>query len=340
MLAAKWFNKPVESSNIVETHDGHLHHSGNVYAIFLIWQPSGIPWYVRNALNALADTGVNVVLVINHPMTGDDLEEVKLKSKKILIRNNAGFDIGGFKDATLYCLEEFPEADRVIYLNDSTYFFENGLVDLFKRLADSKADVTGAFENWEIKYHIQSFCFSVHGDVFRAEYFRDFWINYLLIDSRLWAIKAGEIGLSRAIVPKARTIEILYSPNDLRAPLGRLSKEDLLALSRYTPAPTRLRMSDLSEMSPPEIIDSVIAAIGQRSQIHTGGFLYRRFLGCPLMKRDLLYRLQFTSDEIEQALREIGHEDHLPQIMTDVRRKGSLLHLPFLKKLQAASGIM
>ena len=67
-----------------------------------------------------------------------------------------------------------------------------------------------------------------------------------------------------------------------------------------------------------QLMESVVTG----SQIHTGGFLYRRFLGAPLIKRDLLFRSQYHAHEIEMLLNEVGAEDHVAEILTEMRRKG------------------
>ena len=54
-------------SHIIDTHVGDLRHNGGKYALFLIWQPKEIPWYVENALVALKEAGVNTDLPPGRP---------------------------------------------------------------------------------------------------------------------------------------------------------------------------------------------------------------------------------------------------------------------------------
>jgi hypothetical protein len=143
-----------------QLHQGTRHHAGGVYAIFLIWQPDETPWYVDNALAAFDEGQANVILVVNHELSAERLLDLKSRCSRIIIRNNAGLDFGGYRDATLHLLEN-ENPVRLLYLNDSVYFFKKGLTQLFQELAGSEADVAGSFENWQHSYHIQSFCFSV-----------------------------------------------------------------------------------------------------------------------------------------------------------------------------------
>jgi hypothetical protein len=142
------------------------------------------------------------------------------------------------------------------------------------------------------------------------------------------------------MVPLAESIDIVYRPNALRPALLKLSRDDYAGLIKLYPGAIRFPYTHFFRLPKSACVDELVSRIGQRSQIHTGGFLYRKYLGCPIMKRDLLYRGQFSADEIEQALVETGHEDHLDEIMTDFKRKGDSKHLSIWNRLKVANGIL
>jgi hypothetical protein len=325
-------------SFITEQIPGELSFDNGRFAIFLIWQPKKIPWYVRNALDALAEAKINTILVVNHPLTADARQFLSKQSRQILIRDNTGFDIGGYQDATNFIRDTYS-IGRLLYINDSVYFFRNGLTEMLERMADSKADICTVFENWEINYHVQSFCFSLSRKVFDTQNFTNFWRKYLPVNSRLWAINHGEIELSRAIVPAVDSFEVIYTPNELRARLKDMAVPELLSLNRYLPI--RIRLHD-TDRRPQKVVveDHLINQISSYSQVHTGGFLYRRFLGNPIIKRDLVYRVQYSIYDVENCLETCGHEDHLDDILSDMRRKGAGNQLPLIKKIQFMEGII
>jgi len=325
-------------SFITEHLSGELSFDNDKFAIFLIWQPRKIPWYLQNALDALAEAKINVVLVVNHPLTAEMRETLSKQSRHILIRDNTGFDIGGYQDATRFIRDKFS-VQRLLYINDSTYFFKAGLSELFSRMVDSKSDVCTVFENWEFKYHIQSFCFSISRKLFESKKFAQFWDEYLPVNSRLWAIQHGEIGLSRAIVPVTDSFEVIYTPNDIRSHLKSMSVSGLLELNTYLPIRIRLDTSE-RRLQRAAIEDYFIGQISSYSQVHTGGFLYRKFLGNPIIKRDLVYRAQYSLYDVEACLEAAGHEDHLEDILSDMRRKGPGNQLPLIKKIQFLEGII
>jgi hypothetical protein len=88
------------------------------------------------------------------------------------------------------------------------------------------------------------------------------------------------------------------------------------------------------------LVSKICEHIAMRSQIHTAGFLYKKYLDCPLMKRDLLYRLQFDIYEIEHNLVEVGHEGHLIDILSDMKRKGPGYQLRSTKRRLFEQGIV
>lgn len=298
---------------------GERHHPGNVHAIFLIWQPQATAWYVTNALDALAEAGINVTLVVNHPLSEARLAELRPFADRIMLRDNSGRDMGGYRDAILSLAGREP--DRLLLMNDSVYYFRAGLREMVQRLATSPCDVCATYENWEYHHHFQSFCYSVSRYMLEQPAFQQFWRDYLPVNARPWAINKGEVGSSRCMVSLARSSEVLFNTVKLREVLAGIDAVGLQYLLGHLPidlrpAPSGPRLRQETVMH--QLTDAVVA----RSQIHSGGFLYRRFLGAPLIKRDLLFRVQYHLHEIESLLNIVGAEGHTADIITEMRAKG------------------
>ena len=205
---------------------------------------------------------------------------------------------------------------------------------------NSRADVAGSFENWEYTYHIQSFCFSVGHDIIASSEFARFWEEYLPVNSRLWAIRRGEIAFSEAILPIAKSVTSIYTPNKIRHHVSEIDLNKVESTNIYICRGQRLPSSSFKEESHTGLVSKICEHIAMRSQIHTAGFLYKKYLDCPLMKRDLLYRLQFDIYEIEHNLVDVGHEGHLVEILSDMKRKGPGYQLRSTKKRLFEQGII
>ena len=238
IAALRWKLRPTET--VIRRIEGDCRHDGGRFAIFLVYQPIETPWYVRNALEALREAGVNVLLVFNHALHPDREAYFRCLSYGILIRNNAGLDIGGYRDGYL-ALRDDPQLERLLFLNDSVYFFQAGLTEFFDRLMGSTADVAAPFENRQHHYHIQSFCLAISGEMVRHPSIRAFFDNYLPINSRRWAIQKGEVALSHLLTATTDRIEILYRVEDLLAHETSLPTARADDLTQFLPILLRKR---------------------------------------------------------------------------------------------------
>jgi hypothetical protein len=324
--------------SVIEILEGNLRHAGGKHAIFLIFQPHKTPWYVLNALDALSEAGINVLLVVNHDLTAERRSELKESCNRIMIRDNSGFDMGGYKDGTL-ALHMTEKPSRVIYMNDSVYYFREGLTELLRRLTESDYDVSATFENWEIHHHFQSFCYSISGRLFAHPAIQGFWRSYLPVSSRRWAIHEGEVGVSRFLRSYGESLEVIYTPAQLTSALRELSANDLAHLVTYLPREYRISLRQARSANVEELVDEISVRVASHSPIHVGGFLFRRLLRCPIMKRDLVYRILYDLNEIAVLLKEVGDEEKTPEIMTDFRKKGSGLHFKSWNRAKFAMGL-
>lgn len=309
-------------ASVLSIVDGGTNHPGEKHAIFVIWQLSHTSWSVWNMLEALDQGGINVTLVVNHPLADERLEALAKRCARVMMRDNSGRDIGGYRDATRFLQREF-QPERVLYLNDSVFIFERGLAALLDRLVTSPADACSAFENWQQRHHYQSFCFSVSGTFFRSAAWQQFWDDYLPVDSRLWAIRKGEIGASAVISRSAASSEVIFTPAELQRRLSALPGDELQALNGCLPKTIRLPASNALHMDRHSLLREMIEQMITFSQIHTGGILFRRFMDCPLMKRDLVFRNLYSINEIDILLDEVDHEGHRADILAELRKRGS-----------------
>jgi hypothetical protein len=81
------------------------------------------------------------------------------------------------------------------------------------------------------------------------------------------------------------------------------------------------------------LVNKIVETIAERNQIHVGGFLFMRYLGMPVIKRDLFYREVYSLEDIYRIL-SVLQEPLRDEAMSDLRRVGTAAHLnPFLKAL-------
>jgi hypothetical protein len=320
---------------------------GGRFAIYVLWQPAGdVPWYVRNMLDALRSQRVNVVAVLNHEPSAEQLELLQRQCDTIIVRSNKGSDFGAYRDAVLYLLRKEESVSRLLLLNDSAYAFSRGLEKLILELVSDEWPVVSAYECWERQYHFQSFCIGVSGSVLYHPEFRAFWERYRPISIRRWRIDRGEVELSAMLRRIASRFKVIYGLNEL---LEIMTKNgdwaSILKYREFVPRPlrhlfpsddvlTKLQQAkrEERELLLRRLKEALADLLTLRAQAHTGAFLFAKFLGSPLLKRDLVYREQFTLYEVERMLEELGLAQFREPIADEIRRRGSAVHLKGLAR--------
>ena len=76
----------------------------------------------------------------------------------------------------------------------------------------------------------------------------------------------------------------------------------------------------------------IISAIAARNQIHAGGFFFVKYLGLPIIKRDIFYREVYPLEDIHRILSEFG-EPLRDEVMADLRRGGTGANLKGLWRM-------
>ena len=143
-------------------------------------------------------------------------------------RPNYGRDFGSYRNGFLHVFKRGWDktCPRLLMINDSVFFTHDRMP---KFLADMMADgleVLGSTENYDIDYHLGSFCIAMAQPILQNKTFKDYWRDYKLTDVRPTVIKRGELELSRVlkrIVSAQNQFNALYSADRY---LKLLAKDD------------------------------------------------------------------------------------------------------------------
>jgi len=133
--------------------------------------------------------------------------------------------------------------------------------------------------------------------------------------------------LSKSIWRLGRQKEPLHV--DLRA----ANVQEMLEINRLT-ASTQL---DRDNWVVKTLGHRVVSAIMRRNQMHAGCFLFMRYLGMPVMKRDLFYREVFRLEEVEDFLTQ-SQEPLKDEVAAHLRQKGSQKYLRGLASVLVRHG--
>ncbi|MBS8228676.1 rhamnan synthesis F family protein [Vannielia litorea] len=116
-------------------------------------------------------------------------------------RPNFGRDFGSYKTGFLHVFNRgwHQKCPRLLMVNDSVYFSEERMGTFLSEMMNSEIEALGATENYEIEFHLGSFCIAMGQPVLQKKAFQNYWHSYRLSDVRPKVIKRGEMQLSKTL---------------------------------------------------------------------------------------------------------------------------------------------
>jgi hypothetical protein len=325
-----------EAMRIRSIGEGGDHKAGGKFFVLVIYCTDALPAFTRTLIDAVTRSPFNLVIVSNARLTDGLAAELRSKCRLLIERNNIGRDFGGYKDGVAVVLRRF-NVERLVIANDSVFYLREGLDELLAKL-DGPHDLIGVSEVYDHHYHVASFLMSFGRRVVESAAFRDFWRRYKPLGSRRWAIFRGEGDLSAQLLRGGFRPHILYRAVHLRPyladdhavmPLLPLQVRAWLAGRGEARSTTLLHKIGVAlkwlrgaPRPKPEGADLVIDEVMGRNQMHAAGLMFRKFLGLPLIKRDLYYRGVYSLDDLAVILAD-QPPDFREEIMADLRRRGN-----------------
>ncbi|WP_419759580.1 rhamnan synthesis F family protein [Acidisoma sp.] len=174
---------------------------GEKVALFVHFDAGGhVAPAARDFIASLGEAGLDVVFVTNSEHI---LEEARAFLEQhcaaILIRRNIGYDFGAWRDALDTLGLPRPETRAIFLVNDSLYGPFSDLKPILGAIDFERADLWGATESWQHRYHLQSFFLGCGEAVIRSQAWREFWRSVRPIPCKDWIIRHCEIGFTRAM---------------------------------------------------------------------------------------------------------------------------------------------
>jgi hypothetical protein len=338
---------------VFATEQGSSPVNGKRCIVFVLYCTGPLPSFTKHFIDAGARAGHSIIAVTNCPLHSEAREYLRAHCSWIIERSNVGRDFGAYKDGVLFALDQYTNLERLIIANDSVFYLPDGLDELITALSENH-DLIGVSEVFEHHYHVASFLMSFGPGVLRSGAFRNFWNRYIPLSTRRWAIMLGEGRLSRDLLRAGFQPHILYPAKALHAPLLNSLPKNLEAIMRMLPRysrgelykkwglpklrdhqnflSTEIVQKATSSLSSDALARQFIERVEAHNQMHTGGTLFRTFLGMPMIKRDLVYREVFVPDEISILLDGIDGELRR-EIESDLENKGTPARLGIMARV-------
>ena len=180
-------------------------------ALFLLYQPDGVPDSVYETCDYLRFSGFCVLIVSNCVVEEHDLRKLSEKAWRIIQRPNFGYDFGGYRDGILWLKRQGINPSRFLLLNDSIWLpvFSGAFSSWLGQLCLRSKDLIGAVEfsghrraSWlrgKRKPFLGSFFLLFSSTAWRHPAFDSFWQSYEMTSNKHATIRRGERGLSDAL---------------------------------------------------------------------------------------------------------------------------------------------
>lgn len=214
------------SSIIIRTEEGSIPFVGKKrLCIFSHYDKDNIvDEYVLYYLNELKRLGFAIVFVSASKLHKGELEKVKRRVSKIILRKNRGRDFGAFR-VGVHTFHDLKVFEQILFTNDSVYGPFYDLEKFFQWSIDNDMDIWGLTDSWEHRYHIQTYFFVFNNRAIKSPFFENFWKSVRFRQYRPLIIKEYELGLSKQAIRQGLKVGAVCNYLDLRRDL--LGDDDL-----------------------------------------------------------------------------------------------------------------
>ena len=198
-----WPDNPIDLSNSV--------------AVFVHFDRKGLVGdHVLAYVRTLSDAGFSVLFVSNSGRQGRrNLDPLKSLCRAVIIRRNVGYDFGAIRETLQLVGLPRHNTQRLLIANDSVYGPLSSLQPLIDRADFAEADVWGATESWQHRYHLQSYFLIVSSKAMAHSAWTSFWQDVRPNSSKRWVVNHYEIGLTQRLLNAGLRCKSLWPYNEL-----------------------------------------------------------------------------------------------------------------------------
>lgn len=207
---------------------------GKKVAIFILFQPKGVANSIYFSCDHLIAHGYSPVILSNAPLSDSDRAALLERSALLLERPNFGYDFGAYQDGVRLLDRMGLKPDRLILMNDSTWFPLRANDTSIARMEASGEAFIGHLYKTEPRIrrgrdHMESHFLMFDRTALQSDEFKCFWKLYSMTSSRSNTIERGEKGITIAMFEAGFGSQGLVSKISV---LERLANEPFAVLKR------------------------------------------------------------------------------------------------------------
>lgn len=199
-----------------------------------MFQPNGVAPSLLKTCDHLVSQGYSPFILSNTQLADHDREALLARAALLLERPNFGYDFGAYQDGIKLLNQMGCKPDRLILMNDSTWFPLRENDTSIARMEASGDHFVGHVFKFEPKIrrgrdHIEAHFLLFDRNAQDSIAFKNFWDRYLMTSSRSETIQRGEKGISTAMFNAGFGSQGLTSKTLL---LDHLAKEKFIELKK------------------------------------------------------------------------------------------------------------
>ena len=211
------------------------------------------------------------------------------------------------------------ETRAIFLVNDSVYGPFADLNPLLAAIDFNRADLWGATESWQHRYHLQSFFLGCGEAVIRGQAWRDFWQSVRPVPCKHWIIRHCEIGFTGAMARGGARCAAIF-PN-----AALLDEREIERLERVIDEDDLWRGQNRRIRAEAIHASHILRCTRRRTTaLNPSVDLWRQLIqaGYPFLKRELLLRNPTRVADVfewEEVVSEALHADPHP-LAEEIRR--------------------
>lgn len=318
-FAARYYDM-VLSRKVIRT-SGSVSISGKV-AVYLIYPDLGLQPSHLIGLKYLLSKGYAPVVVSNLPLTVSEREQLLPSCYMCLERPNFGYDFGGYRDGILTIMADMPNMERLLLINDSTWFPLPGCSDWLEKSERLGVGLAAAASNYGIarvdpdnykdikwnyvtthkNFHFCSYALLFSRELLADSGFKRFWKKFPLSNRKDRTVRRGEIGLSHWVLSKGFSYGIPYDVATLQKDLEELDDTRLRTVAENLIVPEDPRLLQVkhevlaADPSRQELISLVLTCVARQGSSYALADFTINERGFPFLKKSPAWLSREASD--------------------------------------------
>ena len=154
--------------------------------------------YIVYFLSALRQVAADIVFVSTARLPAQEMDKVRPYASQVLLRENIGLDFAMWRHGLEH--SDLGDTDELILTNSSLFGPMFPLAPILERMGEAPCDFWGMTDNFEYRWHLQSYFLVIKRAVLVSPSWARFWGGVLALRDKEQVILSYEVGFTSFLV--------------------------------------------------------------------------------------------------------------------------------------------